>query len=54
MHDQRPPRAAGSLLAACIIAGAVAGILAGEPSIGFLAGTGVGTAIALFVWWRDR
>ena len=54
MPDQRPPRAAGSILAACIIAGVVAGVLVGEPSIGFLVGTGTGTLVALLLWWRDR
>ena len=40
--------------AAAIIAGVIAGTILGQPSIGFLAGTGVGLLVALFLWWRDR
>lgn len=47
-------QAGGSILAAAIIAGAVGGVLLGQPSIGFLVGTGVGILIATFLWLRDR
>ena len=47
-------RSGGSLLAISIIAGAVGGTLAGEPSIGLLAGAGVGLALLLLVWLIDR
>ena len=48
------PRAGGSILAAAIIAGVVGGIIAGEPSIGFLAGTAIGVGLAILLWLRDR
>ena len=52
--DQRPNhQAVGSLLATSIIAGVVGGVVAGEPSIGFLVGTGTGTMLALLWWLRD-
>ncbi len=47
-------RAGGSILAAAIIAGVIAGTILGQPSIGFLAGTGVGLLVVLLLWWRDR
>ena len=48
------PQAGGSILAASIIAGVVGGVIAGQPSIGFLVGTGLGIAIAVVLWLRDR
>ncbi len=42
-------RGGGSLLAGAIIAGAVAGAVTGELSIGILAGFGIGVLIALAV-----
>ena len=47
-------QAGGSILALSILVGAVAGIIAGQPSIGFIAGLAIGTAIALILWRRDR
>lgn len=56
MNRERKPaaRAGGSILAGSIIAGTVGGVIVGQPSIGFLAGTGVGIVIALALWLRDR
>ncbi|HEX8535336.1 MAG TPA: hypothetical protein VF662_14315 [Allosphingosinicella sp.] len=55
MNDQRTPgRAGGSILAAAIIAGVIGGLILGQPSIGFLAGAGVGVLVALLLWLRDR
>ena len=48
------PRAGGALLAAAILIGVVAGSIAGQPSIGFLAGLGVGLALMTAVWLLDR
>ncbi len=47
-------KSGGSLLAISVIGGAVGGTLVGEPSIGFLAGTGIGLALLLLVWLLDR
>lgn len=50
----RPSRSGGFLLALSIIVGAVAGIWLGQPSIGFLVGTGVGVLLLALVWLTDR
>jgi hypothetical protein len=47
-------QAGGFILAASIIAGAVAGTMVGQSSIGFIVGTGAGVTLALLVWWLDR
>lgn len=52
--NSKGSRAGGSILAGCIIAGAVGGVILGQPSIGFLAGTGLGVLLALLLWLRDR
>lgn len=48
------PIAGGAPLALSIVAGAFIGLVMGEPTIGILAGTAVGVAIALTVWLRSR
>ncbi|HEX8306905.1 MAG TPA: hypothetical protein VF645_00625 [Allosphingosinicella sp.] len=50
----RSSQAAGFILAMSILAGAVAGAIVGQPSIGFLAGLGTGVAIALLFWLGER
>jgi hypothetical protein len=50
----RYTQAAGSVLAISIIAGAVAGVIVGQPSIGFLIGLGAGILIALLFWLQER
>ena len=47
-------QAGGSILAISIIAGTVAGVIVGQPSIGFLVGTGAGALLALLFWLNDR
>ncbi|MDB5671776.1 MAG: hypothetical protein JWO25_2735 [Alphaproteobacteria bacterium] len=47
-------QAGGFILAASIIIGAVAGTLVGQPSIGFITGTGAGLLLALLIWLLDR
>lgn len=54
MSDSRPPRAAGALIAFSVIAGAVIGTRAGQPTIGILTGIATGIAIALALWLQDR
>ena len=54
MERRKHPVAGGALLAGSILLGVAAGIVAGQPSIGFLAGLGAGTAAALLLWLRDR
>ena len=47
-------RAGGALLAGAILVGALGGILARQPSIGFLAGLGAGLLLLGAVWLADR
>lgn len=48
----RSPIAGGAPLALSIIAGAVIGLVIGQPSLGILIGAAAGVAIALAVWLR--
>ena len=50
----KPMRSGGALLAFAILAGVLAGVLLGQPSLGFLAGLGAGVALLALVWLRDR
>ena len=50
----RSPQAGGAILAGAIIAGAIGGLIVGQPSIGFLAGLAIGAVIATLLWLRDR
>lgn len=50
----RSTQAAGFILAISILAGAVAGAIAGQPSIGFLAGLAAGLGIAILFWLSER
>lgn len=50
----RSPRSGGSLLAIAIIVGAVAGTVAGQPSIGFMSGLGAGLLLLGLVYYMDR
>lgn len=54
MSRRAGKQAGGSIIAIAIIAGAVGGIIVGEPSIGFLVGTAVGTLLAILLWLKDR
>ncbi len=54
MTDSNGPRAGGFLLAMCILVGAAIGTVKGQPSIGVIAGTGVGVVVAVALWLRDR
>jgi len=50
----RAPKAGGFLLAVAIIAGVIIGGLLGQPSIGFLAGLGIGIVLVVVLWLIDR
>ena len=57
MSDQAPPpsaRSGGVLLAAGVLGGVVIGSVLGQPSIGFLAGLGIGLIAVILVWYGDR
>ena len=48
------PRAAGAFIALCVIAGAVVGVILGQPSAGVVGGAVLGVAIAIVQWLGDR
>jgi uncharacterized membrane protein len=50
----RYTQAAGSVLAISIIAGAVAGVIVGQPSIGFLVGLAAGLLLTILFWLNER
>ena len=52
--NRRNPRGGGAIIALLAMAGVIGGGLMGQPSAGLLAGLGLGAAIALFLWFRDR
>lgn len=52
-EDRNPPSrsmAGGAPLALLIMAGAVIGGMVGQPSIGLLVGTVIGTIVAVLIW----
>ena len=52
--EPRNTKAGGALLAGSILIGIAVGVLIGEPSLGFLAGLGVGVLLLGAVWLIDR
>lgn len=48
------PLAGGALLAFSLIAGSVIGVLRGQPSLGFMAGLGIGLVLLVAVALIDR
>jgi hypothetical protein len=48
------PRAGGCAIALLALVGAVIGNIYHQPSIGLIAGVGLGAAIALGLWLKDR
>lgn len=52
--DRKATRSGGVLLALSLLAGALIGVFAGQPSIGFLAGAGIGLVLLTLVWLLDR
>ena len=47
-------QAGGAILAIAIIAGAVAGTMVGQSTIGLLVGTATGILLAVLIWLNDR
>jgi UDP-N-acetylmuramyl pentapeptide phosphotransferase/UDP-N-acetylglucosamine-1-phosphate transferase len=56
MTDKKPPapRAAGAIIALGLLAGTLIGIFLNQPSLGFLVGLALGSAIAIGLWFMDR
>ena len=54
MTNPTPNRAGGAILAGAILAGVVAGVIAGQPSVGFLVGAAAGAVVLLVLWLQDR
>ena len=50
----KPRQAGGVLLALGFTLGSVIGVVLGEPSAGFVIGGGIGIALAVAIWLRDR
>ena len=48
------PTAGGFPIAIVALGGTVVGLIARQPTIGFLTGLALGCAIALAIWWRER
>lgn len=53
-RQKQYPRSGGVLLAGAVIAGVIGGIVAREPSLGFLIGLGTGLALLGLVYLSDR
>ncbi|MFN5759912.1 MAG: hypothetical protein ACK440_09995 [Sphingomonadaceae bacterium] len=56
MTDKKPPapRAAGAIIALGLLAGTLIGIFLNQPSLGFLVGLALGSAVAIGLWFMDR
>jgi hypothetical protein len=50
----RSTQAAGFILALSIIAGAVGGVIVGQPSAGFLLGLAAGVLVSILHWLNER
>ncbi|MEI6486921.1 MAG: hypothetical protein WCO11_11720 [Sphingomonadales bacterium] len=51
----RPPQRGGGVFVAFgLIGGAIAGVIVGQPSLGLLAGLGLGVAAAILIALADR
>lgn len=53
-NKSKTPLAGGALLAIAILGGAVAGVVMRQPSIGLVAGFGVGVVLLGLIWLVDR
>lgn len=53
-RPQRQASAGGVFVAIGAVVGATVGVFLRQPSAGLVIGIGLGTAVALALWWRDR
>ena len=53
-NSSNASRAGGAIIALSIIIGALLGNHLGQPTIGMLAGTGAGVAVAILLYLYDR
>lgn len=53
-ENSRPRLAGGIFVALGLLLGAIGGIALNQPSLGMVTGFGVGSAIALLIWFIDR
>jgi hypothetical protein len=53
-ENSRPRLAGGIFVALGLLVGAIVGIAMNQPSVGMIAGFGIGSAIALIIWLFDR
>jgi hypothetical protein len=54
MSNPPASRASGFFIALSVLVGAIAGVAYGQPSLGTVIGAGVGIAVSLLLWLRDR
>ncbi|WP_448502564.1 hypothetical protein [Sphingomonas sp.] len=54
MTTQRSRFAGGAPLALLLLVGTIVGATFQQPAIGFFAGLGLGVALSLVIWLRDR
>ena len=52
--NSNAPLAGGFLLCIALLAGALTGVFLGQPSMGILAGAGIGLLLLTLIWLRDR
>lgn len=52
--SNKQPTGSGAIIAFLTLGGAIGGGLLGQPTIGLLAGLGLGVIIAVVLWMRER
>ncbi|MEH3047051.1 hypothetical protein [Sphingomonas adhaesiva] len=54
MASPKNPTAGGFPIAIGALGGTIVGLVARQPTIGFLSGLALGCLIAALIWWRER